>query len=286
MGQTFGSRFCAGLIAACAACLANLPARAASYAPGLFESYTPDLWSSPTTPEGGTLLENDFDFELAYPYPYILILGDPALVPTHHTIIFDGGEALIPFMAYANGGPNGPLTNVEILDPTSSSGGDLAQDVVALLLDVSYSDAGLLGHPIGVAFGDLVITGLIGEYAFLNGHSVRDFAETANLALAGQSLPLSYDDLASMVYRVAGSFIVLPDYSLHYVSDFADAHLVYPSKLGAVTCADIALLKASLGSSAGQAAYNPRADVNQDGTINNTDLSLAEHALPSGTVCN
>jgi hypothetical protein len=52
------------------------------------------------------------------------------------------------------------------------------------------------------------------------------------------------------------------------------------------TCADLALVKAAFGSKLGQPAYNPIADVNNDGVVNIIDLSTVARALPAGTTCN
>jgi hypothetical protein len=52
------------------------------------------------------------------------------------------------------------------------------------------------------------------------------------------------------------------------------------------SCADLQLVKAAFGSKRGQPAYNPIADVNNDGIVNISDLSMVARALPAGTVCN
>jgi hypothetical protein len=52
------------------------------------------------------------------------------------------------------------------------------------------------------------------------------------------------------------------------------------------TCADLQLVKAAFGSKRGQTAYNPLADVNNDGVVNIIDLSTVARALPAGTLCN
>lgn len=52
------------------------------------------------------------------------------------------------------------------------------------------------------------------------------------------------------------------------------------------TCADLALVKAAFGSKLGQPAYNPIADVNNDGVVNIIDLSTVARALPADTTCN
>jgi len=52
------------------------------------------------------------------------------------------------------------------------------------------------------------------------------------------------------------------------------------------TCADLEIVKAAFGSKRGQPAYNPLADVNNDGVVNVVDLAMVSRALPAGTVCN
>jgi hypothetical protein len=52
------------------------------------------------------------------------------------------------------------------------------------------------------------------------------------------------------------------------------------------TCAELEIVKAAFGSKRGQPAYNPLADVNNDGVVNVVDLSMVARALPAGTVCN
>ena len=54
---------------------------------------------------------------------------------------------------------------------------------------------------------------------------------------------------------------------------------------GVVSCADMAVVKASFGKKSGQAGSDPRADVNGDGIVNVLDLSTVARQLPAGTVC-
>lgn len=51
------------------------------------------------------------------------------------------------------------------------------------------------------------------------------------------------------------------------------------------TCSDLQLVKAAFGSKRGQPAYNPSADVNNDGVVNIIDLSSVARALPAGAAC-
>ena len=54
---------------------------------------------------------------------------------------------------------------------------------------------------------------------------------------------------------------------------------------GQVSCSDLAIIRASFGKRAGQAGFDPRADVNRDGIVNVYDLSFVSQRLPAGTRC-
>lgn len=54
---------------------------------------------------------------------------------------------------------------------------------------------------------------------------------------------------------------------------------------GVVDCQDVAIVKDSFGKSAGQAGFDPRADVNFDGVVNILDLVIVERQLTPGTHC-
>jgi microsomal dipeptidase-like Zn-dependent dipeptidase len=52
-----------------------------------------------------------------------------------------------------------------------------------------------------------------------------------------------------------------------------------------VNCADLNLVKASLGKHRGDAGYNPQADINGDGVVNVKDLAIVARHVPQGIVC-
>ena len=53
----------------------------------------------------------------------------------------------------------------------------------------------------------------------------------------------------------------------------------------AVNCADLGVVKASFGTSSGQAGFNAMADVNLDGVVNVLDLALVSQRLTTGLQC-
>ncbi len=54
---------------------------------------------------------------------------------------------------------------------------------------------------------------------------------------------------------------------------------------GAVTCADLAIVRASMGKSTGQPGFDARADVNGDGTVNVRDLAYVSQRVAAGSSC-
>ena len=55
---------------------------------------------------------------------------------------------------------------------------------------------------------------------------------------------------------------------------------------GMVDCADLAIVKASMGKRTGQAGFDARADLTGDGLVDARDLAYVSQRLPKGTVCN
>ena len=116
-----------------------------------------------------------------------------------------GRTALKTFLG--GGGPSGPLT-ADTMDATSVSGGALTHQLAALLLNVSFNDANVLGGSSNVVekFGDLHITA---TSTAADGLKVRDVLAQAQLFAAGHSgysLGLSAGDLQTLVANLNLSF--------------------------------------------------------------------------------
>ena len=48
---------------------------------------------------------------------------------------------------------------------------------------------------------------------------------------------------------------------------------------GDILASDVLIVKAAMGSVAGQPGYDPRADVIRDGTVDSADLAIVEEAV-------
>lgn len=55
---------------------------------------------------------------------------------------------------------------------------------------------------------------------------------------------------------------------------------------GAVTCADVAIVRSSFGKRTGQPAFDARADIDKNGVVDVRDLAYVTQRLPAGTTCN
>jgi Calx-beta domain-containing protein len=112
----------------------------------------------------------------------------------------------------ASGTP-GALTQDHV-NPTTSSSGIFGGEVVALKLNVDFSDADLTGGTAPFAFGDVLICGA----APLADMTVRDFLAVANSALGGGSNGYLISDLDALAAQVNASFFNGP-------STWAQEHL-------------------------------------------------------------
>lgn len=188
------------------------PTCAASFTPGEFVTYdqfeygTNTRLEEPNDPMVAALLENSFDAAFAE-FSGLMEIGVPG--PAGHSIIFDSPDAVIAYLPA--GGAPGPLI-ADLLDPTTSSSGFLGGEVAEATLDVDFSKLGVLAHPEGIVFGnlvfqnleDLVGTPFVGDadanIANLNGQTVHEVLSEANLALGGLASVASAADFADALY--------------------------------------------------------------------------------------
>jgi hypothetical protein len=179
-------------------------------------TYSQDSWGSdPATSAAAALLVARFG--LVYPFSAVEVGVSGT---AGFSMVFTSASAVLAYLP-ALGGP-APL-NSDLLDPTSTSAGVLGGFVLALRLDVDFSDASYLVGNSGLRFGDLRLCRFTSLPA-LNGNTVREFLGLANQMLGGATPPsggpYTIDDLA----------LVTRDLTLAFeggvVSQFAQDHLV------------------------------------------------------------
>jgi len=155
---------------------------------------------------------------------------------------FTDPESVLSFLPVA-GAPK--ALNATISNPSGYSTGVFSGQVVALALNVDFSDAGLLPTALGVKFGDLLFYNLTGTFAALDGTSVRDLLGITEIALGAGSTPYSITDLSDLLTLVNASF------QGGFPSTFADSYLeVAPAPGGGPASVDepssLALMLSSL----------------------------------------
>ena len=142
-----------------------------------------------------------------------LVVGDPA---ANH-IELTSAEAVKNYLP--SGGPAAALTG-QFTDPAQNTlgSGIFGGDVVALKLDVDYSDAGLIPNGSGLDFADLTICD-VPSLPGLTGMTVRAYLALANTALAGETAIYSPTQLQSFTDLLVVAFadgIAGPDASYLY----------------------------------------------------------------------
>src|SRR5260370_5023572 len=104
----------------------------------------------------------------------------------------------------------------------ATSSGAFGGDVLALQLDVDFSDAGFLLGASGIPFGNLVLENF-GPLSLLNGRTVRQILGAANTDLGGGTSIFSIADLDTLASELTLAFEDgTPD-------TFAQQHLVAPT---------------------------------------------------------
>lgn len=235
------------LAALAALSLAALPAHATNFTAGEFVTASQVLWGEdPTSTNLSGVLEGKFNSVFAP--SDLLEVGIPG--PAGFSMIFDSADALIAYLP--NGGAPGPLT-ADLLDPIMSASGFLGGGVVATALNVAFSDAGLLAHPPGVAFGDLVFQNLgllvgdpesagVGpEVAALDGMTVREVLSEADQVLGGAATPFTPEDMAQILDLTERAF------NTGAVSNQADVYLALPPSAAIPEPAPSAMLLVGFG---------------------------------------
>ena len=155
---------------------------------------------------------------------YGAIGGVIAGSPSGFTMVFTDAGSVRAYLPSV--GPFAPL-NGSYVNPGSTASGAFGGQVLALELNVDFSDAGLLPGSSGLRFGDLILENFtngpfVNQESF-NGLTVRQFLADENILLSGGSTIFSISDLNTAAGDITASF------SNGTPSAFAQEHLVAPT---------------------------------------------------------
>lgn len=145
-------------------------AKATQFQTGDFVTFTQSDWGDRPS------IFTQLNFQNVYP----LGLRVGHLSPSF-SLLFSSSQPVVNYLP--TGGVSGPLTS-SYVDPGIPAAGLFGGQIVALHLNVDFSDAGLLGAA-GIPFGDLELINLDGIYTVLNGRTVREVVAEADVAISG-----------------------------------------------------------------------------------------------------
>ena len=181
---------------------------ACPWSAGDLVTYAPGEWSSNAA---ARLLLLEF-FETVYGGTGgNMIVGDyPASLVF---LVFDSPDAVLHYLP----GSGTPAALVQqLLDPTHSESGVFGADVLALKLNVDFSDADDLVSNAGLEFGDLTLCNLptadstyptySASLHALNGTTVRQFLGIVSVALSGEPSPYTPAQLDPLLQSLNASF--------------------------------------------------------------------------------
>ena len=131
------------------------------------------------------------------------------------SILFTDENSLLAYLPAL--GPIGPLTS-DFVDPSTTMSGGFGGHVMALRLNVDFSDAGLTLGTTGVPFGDLTLCNFTVQ-PLLNGLTVRQFLGEVSTLLGGGTGNYSIAELSPITDDLNSSFDGV-------IGDIAHDHLV------------------------------------------------------------
>lgn len=178
------------------------------FADGDFITYSQEAWGTSGTTAAGVLIGN---YVAVYPTTQLEI-GIPG---AGNSIILTGATFVMNLLP-ASGGI-GPLLTDETNLPATTSG-TFGGDVIALRLDVDFSDAGVTLGALGIPFGDLVLYG-VPSLPNLDDMTVRQFLGEVSSLLGGGTGIYSLDQLAGITDLLTNAFVD------GVASQFAEDHL-------------------------------------------------------------
>jgi hypothetical protein len=197
-------------------------------------TYPQALWGgSPLINPGAALVVADFGSVYAETFG-VLTLGLPT---PGFSMTFDAESAVRAYLPAP--GPPGPLTQ-SYVDPTTTSSGGFGGDVLALQLNVDFSDAGFLIGTSSIRFADLVLENF-GPLSLLNGRTVRQILGADNSDIGGATTVFSVADLEALTAELNIAF------GAGVPSTFAQNHLRAPSSAPASVPEPATLTLTTLG---------------------------------------
>jgi hypothetical protein len=188
-------------------------AHANSFQREQFVTYDQGAWSSVSN--AITLLTNDFTS--VYPSSIVTV----GLPNTGFEMRFDSPGFIFVYLP-ATGAPG--TLNANVVDATTTSAGSFGGDMLALELNVDFSNAGFLAHPAGTPFGNVVLQNFSTMPA-VNGLTVNQFLADANICLGGGTCIYPVAALDNIAFELNASFDTgTPD-------SFADTNLALPGSV-------------------------------------------------------
>ncbi len=173
-------------------------AHADTFSNGQFVTYPQVLWGGSLTNPGAVLLLNDYSTVYAATSG-VLTVGLPS---TGFTMMFSGSLEVFVYLPAA-GTP--AALDQNLINPLSSSSGTFGGDVLALQLDVDFSNAGFLVGTSGIPFSNLALQNFTTMPA-LNGLTVTQFLADDNACLGGGSCLYSFDVMDTITTDLTLSF--------------------------------------------------------------------------------
>jgi len=163
--------------------------------PGDMMTFNQGQWGDETS-GGGALLVTSFNAV----YGGLLEVG--LIGAAGFSMAFTFNTTVLAYLPAT--GPVGSLTG-DLLNPTSSSSGLFSGEVVALQLNVDFSDADLLSGSAPSHIGDLRICNFI-PLPVLNGQTIRQFLATANTLLGGGSATINISQATTVASFINAAF--------------------------------------------------------------------------------
>jgi hypothetical protein len=177
------------------------------WAEGAMLTYNQNAWGEPSSTAGSLL---GFNFDSIY--------GSGLEVGISGTggfsIVFSSPGSVFSYLPAI--GPIGTLT-ADLVDPTSTSSGSFGGIVVALTLNIDFSDANIIAGSSNL--GDLRICGF-SLLPAVNDQTVRQFSTTANTILGGGAGAFGAEEAAAVANLINNAF------TDGNPSSFAQDHLV------------------------------------------------------------